>query len=266
MDSHATETVTAQEPRFNWREFWVLFAAGMFGVVAVLPYIVHSFFSTRILPLPLWVVLCAQSAQAAVLIAAAVAIGIALGKRCGLRAPILEAWLGGEPVRRRLPGILALSVPAGVIASAIIIVAEKYFFQPRLPQLARAALHGVSAPAWQAFLASFYGGITEELLLRFGVLTLLAWLFGKLVRTVPGRTTSVVFWSANLLAAVLFGAGHLPATAALLPLTPLVVFRAILLNGLAGVVFGYLYWKRGLESAMIAHFSADLVLHVLMPG
>jgi membrane protease YdiL (CAAX protease family) len=36
------------------------------------------------------------------------------------------------------------------------------------------------------------------------------------------------------------------------------------LNGLAGLAFGYLYWTRGLESAMLAHFTADLVLHVLL--
>ncbi|MCK7526806.1 MAG: hypothetical protein MZV64_59015 [Ignavibacteriales bacterium] len=50
----------------------------------------------------------------------------------------------------------------------------------------------------------------------------------------------------------------------LIPLTPLVITRAIVLNGLAGIGFGWLYWKRGLEFAMIAHFSADIVLHVLL--
>jgi hypothetical protein len=34
-------------------------------------------------------------------------------------------------------------------------------------------------------------------------------------------------------------------------------------------VFGWLYWRRGLEAAIVAHFAADLVLHVaapLLPG
>jgi len=67
-----------------------------------------------------------------------------------------------------------------------------------------------------------------------------------------------------MLAAILFGLGHLPATSMLLPLTPLVITRAIILNGLLDVAFGYLYMTRGLESAMISHFSADIVLHVLL--
>jgi len=37
------------------------------------------------------------------------------------------------------------------------------------------------------------------------------------------------------------------------------------LNGLGGLAFGWLYWKQGLESAMMAHFLADIVLHVITP-
>jgi membrane protease YdiL (CAAX protease family) len=48
------------------------------------------------------------------------------------------------------------------------------------------------------------------------------------------------------------------------PLTPLVIVRAVVLNGLLGIGLGYLYFTRGLESAIISHFSADLVLHVLL--
>lgn len=50
-----------------------------------------------------------------------------------------------------------------------------------------------------------------------------------------------------------------------MPLTGLVVTRAIVLNGLAAVIFGHLYWTRGLEAAILAHFSADIVLHVVAP-
>ena len=114
------------------------------------------------------------------------------------------------------------------------------------------------------FLASFCGGIDEELMLRFGFLTLLAWLIVKVTRIPVGRTTAAVFWAANILAALAFGAGHLPATRALVPLTSIVVLRALSLNGYMGIILGYLYWKRGLECAMVAHFCADIVVHVLL--
>jgi len=72
-------------------------------------------------------------------------------------------------------------------------------------------------------------------------------------------------WLAIVLAAVIFGAGHLPAVMSLTALTPLVIVRTIVLNAVGGIIFGWLYWKKGLESAMISHFSADIVLHVIVP-
>jgi membrane protease YdiL (CAAX protease family) len=91
-----------------------------------------------------------------------------------------------------------------------------------------------------------------------------AWLGRFISKTADGKPTNVVFWIANILAAVLFGLGHLPGVALLVPLTPLVIARTVILNGLLGIIFGWLYWKSGLEAAMISHFSADLILHVLL--
>ncbi len=54
-------------------------------------------------------------------------------------------------------------------------------------------------------------------------------------------------------------------TAMLMPLTPWVVAQVLVANGLLGLVFGWLYWRDGLESAMVAHFSTDIILHVIGP-
>jgi membrane protease YdiL (CAAX protease family) len=66
-----------------------------------------------------------------------------------------------------------------------------------------------------------------------------------------------------VLAALLLGAAHLPMAAALAPLTTVVIVRTMLLNSIGGLVFGWLYWRQGLLAAMVAHFSADVVLHVI---
>ena len=112
-------------------------------------------------------------------------------------------------------------------------------------------------------IAGFYGGITEEILLRFGLITLLVWLLVKITRAL--EPTPTLMWIAIVGAAVIFGLGHLPATAALIALTPIVVLRAIVLNGIGGIIFGWLYWKRGLEMAIIAHFTTDLVIFIATP-
>ena len=69
----------------------------------------------------------------------------------------------------------------------------------------------------------------------------------------------------DMIVALAFGAGHLPAAAQVWPLDAVVVSRTLLLNGIAGLVFGGFYVRHGLESAIVAHFSADLVLHVAAP-
>jgi membrane protease YdiL (CAAX protease family) len=120
-------------------------------------------------------------------------------------------------------------------------------------------------PVWQRFLACFYGGITEELFMRLGLFSLLAWLLGNISHTPQGLPGDVALWTANILVAMLFGLGHLPATAKVGPLTAPVVIRTVVLNGLASLVFGYLYWTQGLESAMLAHFMTDFVSHVIAP-
>lgn len=49
-------------------------------------------------------------------------------------------------------------------------------------------------------------------------------------------------------------------------ITPAAVAEALLLNGIAGVTFGYLYWKRGLEAAIVTHFADDQMIVVLGPA
>jgi len=73
---------------------------------------------------------------------------------------------------------------------------------------------------------------------------------------------SGLFWIANVVSALLFGLGHLPATGALAPLTPVLITRAVVENGLGGIVFGVLYRRFGLEWAMVSHFGCDILLHV----
>ena len=94
-------------------------------------------------------------------------------------------------------------------------------------------------------------------------MTLVVWIFFKIKKTETGKPTKAGIWLAIVLAAVLFGIGHLPTVMAITTLTPLVIVRTIVLNGVGGIIFGWLYWKKGLESAMISHFSADIVLHVI---
>lgn len=256
----------------NWKVFMILWIAAILATIAVLPYVLElqsGMLAQVELPIPLPVLLVLQVVQSAVMFAVALFLGLLLAKRIGLGIPILDSMTRSESASGKIREILPISIGLGVVATLLILGLEVFVFQPALlKELGDSAnalsLQNAQPAAWKGFLASFYGGIAEEILLRLFVMSLLAWLGNFVSKTLEGKPTSAVFWIANIFAAVLFGLGHLPATAVLIPLTPLVIARAILLNGVGGVVFGYLYWKRGLESAMIAHFTADIVLHVLM--
>ena len=206
--------------------------------------------------------------QSAILFAIIIFAGMFFAGRVGLGTPILDSVARNEPASDKVRAVLPLSIGLGVIAALLIIGLDVWVFQPALlEELGDSAnalnLQNAQPAAWKGFLASFYGGIAEELLLRLFLMSLFVWLGRFVSKTQEGKPTNSVFWIANILAAVLFGLGHLPATATIIPLTPLVITRAIVLNGLAGIAFGWLYWKRGLEAAMISHFAADIVLHVL---
>ena len=94
---------------------------------------------------------------------------------------------------------------------------------------------------WKRLLAAFYGGITEELLLRLFTMTLIAWIIWKAVYKAQMPPNAYVFWIAIVAVAALFGVWHLPAAARIWPHTPIVIARTVALNALGGVVFGYAY-------------------------
>ena len=107
-----------------------------------------------------------------------------------------------------------------------------------------------------------YGGIIEEVMLRLFFMSLIAVVYHKLFdRKTPGALPGVrICVAANMTAALVFAALHLPATIAIFgTLTPLIIFRCFLLNGGFGLVFGRLYRKYGIAYAMISHALFHIV-------
>jgi hypothetical protein len=249
-----------------WLQFAILFGAALIGVACVMPYTLEltaQAFAQAVARLrqPRWVIILLQSAQSAVLIALATGFGLLIAHQIELGAPLLAGLLAGQDVTAQVEAMLAPAIILGVGSSALMMVLEITIFWPRLP---KAMLDAPIPALWKRFLACFYGGIDEEILLRLFLLSLLAWLIGFIWHDANGLPTLGALWIANILAALIFGLGHLPATIAIVKkLTPLLVVRALLLNGIVGVAAGYLYWRYGIEAAMLAHFSADLVFHLI---
>lgn len=198
--------------------------------------------------------------QNLLLLAVTIFVGLKLGSRLGLGAPILASLVEGKGPgsgwRRSLRTGLIVGVVVGVVLLVLVL-----FLVPLLPALPFVAAAKITI--WKRLLACFYGGIFEELFMRLFFLSLIAWVAGKLLRERANGLTVRAFWIANILVAILFGLGHLPSASLVMPITPLVVVAALTLNGIAAIAFGLLYRRLGLESAMVAHFTADVVLWVI---
>ncbi len=243
----------------NWKLFFILFAACVVASLMVLPYALSLVPGEPLALTP--AILIAAVIQALVFFSVAVFFGLFLAKRVGFGLPILEGMLKGEKQGAYLKSILWLSVGLGV-GAAVLIVLFSLPFQSLSVDFLKAE---IAVPAWKSFLASFYGGVAEEVLLRLFLMTLLTWITFKIKKTSDGNPTVLGIWLAIVISSVIFGLGHLPVTSGLTAITPVVVLRAIVLNGIGGIIFGWLYWKKGLESAIISHFSADIALHVALP-
>jgi membrane protease YdiL (CAAX protease family) len=102
-----------------------------------------------------------------------------------------------------------------------------------------------------------FAAISEELIYRLGVSTLIAWLAALALSRVGPVQKTIAIWIGIVVAAVLFGLAHV----ANLPNAPHPFLRALSLNGVAGIVLGWLYWKRGLEAAIVAHLSANAFIY-----
>jgi membrane protease YdiL (CAAX protease family) len=237
------------------RIFLILWIASIVSSVLVLPYV--STIQAELLKkagisFPFLVLIAII--QGGIAFGIASILGLFLAEKTGFKLPLLSSWIENKKINFK--GTFWLSVILGLIAGISIFVVDKFIFPQPL-------LSSIKVQLWQGFLACIYGGIAEEVFMRLLLVSLFVFIFVKIF----GRkeNNSVIAWMAIILVSVLFGIGHLPIASAVVKITPMVVLRVIVLNGIGGVIFGWLYWKKGLESAIISHFSADIVLQIIVP-
>lgn len=243
----------------NWKLFLILLIACVISSFLILPYVLALNPAVAKIFSP--VLVLAQIIQATIIFSLAAFFGLLLAPRVGFGLPVLESYLQRKNPHRYLKSILGQSIGLGILATVLIVVLSIITEQVSVSLLKSE----VAVPLWKSFLASFYGGIAEEVLMRLGIMTLFVWITIKIKKTKDNKPTKTGIWISIILSSIIFGLGHLPITSSLVAITPIVIFRAVLLNGVGGIIFGWLYQKHGLESAMISHFTADIGLHVVVP-
>lgn len=144
---------------------------------------------------------------------------------------------------------------------------DYWIFGKAIPPVAASYESGLLVHSVDNWLASvFYGGIVEELMLRWFLMSFVVWVLWKLIykKAAKEEIPQRIFWMANILCALLFAAGHLPATVSMFgELTPLILLRCFLLNGSFGIVFGRLYQKYGIQYAFVGHMGTHIIAKVI---
>lgn len=238
--------------------FTILWLSGAAGIVSLL-WMELPIPENEKLQLPLWGIKLLTLIQPTFLLSIAVLIGVQLAHRVGLSAPLFEAISNRTAINlaiqpQVLPGIIG-GLVGGILLTAIQFCA-KLFLPLDFVTKAEALSSNTS------FLTRIlYGGITEELLLRWGLMTLLVWMGWRVFSQGQDVPSTFCFTVAIFLSALFFGLGHLPLVFALgTQVTISVIAFVIVGNSVFGLIAGYLYWQRGLEAAMIAH----MLVHVVM--
>jgi membrane protease YdiL (CAAX protease family) len=237
---------------FSWRALLILGLLQLVGNLASIPLLRAT--GLPVEPLEAWFLWTALSFVI-------IGVGLYLGGRTGLGAPFLEGQISKGERTRWARRAVALAFLFAILASLLLLPFN---------------LGGerVDYPAsWKVFLAAIDAGVQEEIFSRLFLMTLFAWLGAFVRREADGRPATRVIWSAILLSGLLFGWAHIDdevlnsgfhAAAA-----EYVLIMAV--AALLGIGLGWLYWKQGLECAILAHFLVDalaagIVLPVFLSG
>lgn len=230
--------------------FLRLWSACILGSIAVMPYF-YAVIDLKGLPAPLSVMTMIGIIQNTLFYGAIAWAGVWLCEQVGFRMPFFSE----ELEFKHATCFVWQSIICGICVGMTVLSLDLL-----LPQMGSRINETTFIELFRGFMASFYGAINEEVLFRLFFISFFVWVFTLIF----GKTKKDTWISSSIIiSALLFGAMHLPSAAKLGPLTTGIFMRVMCLNGISGIMFGILFTQCGLEAAMIAHFAANLVLHVL---
>lgn len=289
------------EKRLFWREFWLLWSAGAItgATFAALVRIPTTPLATFLLlrghsQKPLLV--GTEAIEIAVGLAIAVSCGLLAAHRIGLGAPIVEKWLCGEPIKSQARALFVPSLVVGILLAVISMLPNLSLFHPNR-QLAHREAERIAESPDGAKLAEKLGrfvderpltstsltvsyldaAIRGELISRLFLLSIIALIFAKITGSPSDTASNRVLFSAVLCVAAIGAIADVAwrsATTTMIfsslgMMNPvrdpfwLVVTRALLRTVPGAVGFGWLYVRRGIESAILGAFVASVVAHLL---
>ena len=238
-----------------------------------------------------------EAIEITVELAIAVSCGLLAAHRIGLGAPIAEKWLSGEPIKSQVRPLLVPSLVVGILLAVISMVPNLSVFHPNR-QLAHHEAERISESPDGAKLAEklgrfvderpltltsltvsyLNGAIRVELISRLFLLSIMALIFGKITGRPSGTASNRVLFSAVVGVGGIGAIAHVAWQRATTKMIfsslgmikivhdsfLLVIARAFLRTVPGAVGFGWLYVRRGIESAILSAIVASVVAHLLL--
>jgi membrane protease YdiL (CAAX protease family) len=205
------------------------------------------------LPVPIPVIVLVNTGIAIILYGGLGLAGLKLAGKLGF-AGIWDAYVTNRQ-RFLTPGIV------GALLGVFLIISDIIFSR----------FNGIGnlqhPPFPSSFFASLSAGIGEEMLFRLFFISFWVWLISYII--LRNRWRNQVFWVIAGISAIVFAIGHVPSLMMLYNFTsvndisPVLWAEIILLNGAISIFAAYYMRKYGFLSAVMIHFSADLVWHVI---
>ena len=165
-----------------------------------------------------------------------------------------------KPVRfEKKPMLVTIGM---TLFTGLVLCTDLFYFKNHIPQVAALYQGKPSFAYWMASV--LYGGVIEEIMLRLFMMSLIACIAWKIFFRREAAPPTGVMIAANIIAALLFAAGHLPSTMQMFgKITPMILLRCFLLNGAGGLAFGYLYRKYGIQYSILAHAGTHIVWKII---
>jgi hypothetical protein len=233
-----------------------LFFLGLLGILSMLtvdfplPEEMQSILEEKFTPSQIqWMILINPT----IIMLIAVMVGTLLYQKVNLSVPILEKMVGLKEDSPQTREILIYGIICGLF-TGIVLSTLGLIGRGLIPSEFEQLGESLQLTLAARFL---YGGITEEILMRYGLMTLLVWIAAKIFR----GTKPSIYWIGISLAALIFAVGHFPIVFQSIDTPSSIMLAYVLIGNLVGgLVFGWLYWKKGLESAFLAHIFAHVAM------
>lgn len=184
-------------------------------------------------------------------------IGLWISSRTNLGAPLIARIFSKKSINKSVSWKALLS---SLVLSTFVALFLLGLFELQKEFYPVASI--ISRPSKSFYtLVSFSAGISEEIMFRLGLMSLIITLI-QFVKNADIPSKKMV-WTGIIISAIFFGLMHIPLSKNFVELAPFTIGVTMIGNLITGSTFGWIFWKRGLLIAIISHIAFDIVFHVI---